>query len=169
VDAEVGSDPPLFSSAIGVRGDVTSVNNELQTEIEEMLRDRGPEVEVVLAERPAPGLVRVVIDRPGGVDLDLCEQVSRELSPLRERYALEVSSPGVERPLVRPEHYRRAIGSRVDVRTIAPIDGRRHYTALLVGADDAGIDLEQDGRAVRIGYADVRRARLVFESWGGRS
>ena len=146
-----------------------TVNEQLQTEIEGMLHDRSPDVEVVLAERVAPGLVRVVIDHPGGVDTDLCERVSRTLTPLRERYALEVSSPGVERPLVRPDHYRRVIGSRVDVRTIEPIDGRRHFTGDLVDADDAGIDLEQDGRPVRIAYAAIRRGRLVFDSWGGRS
>ena len=79
----------------------------LQQQIESTLRTTVPEVEVLLAEQPSPGLVRVTIDRPGGVvDLDLCERVSRELSPLRERYALEVSSPGIERPLVKPDHYR---------------------------------------------------------------
>jgi ribosome maturation factor RimP len=140
----------------------------LQHEIESTLATRVPDVEVVLAERPSPGQLRVVIDRPGGVDLDLCEQVSRELSPLRERYALEVSSPGVERPLVRPAHYRRAVGSRVDVRTVTPIDGRRHFTALLRAADDEGIDLEQDGQRVRIRYDAIRRGRLVFEHGGGR-
>jgi ribosome maturation factor RimP len=146
-----------------------TMNEQLQTEIEQMLHDRTPDVEVVLAERAAPGLVRVVIDHPKGVDTDLCERVSRELTPLRERYALEVSSPGVERPLVRPDHYRRVIGRRVDVRTVEPIDGRRHFTARLVGADDAGIDLEQDDRRVRIDYSAIRRGRLVFDSWGGRS
>jgi ribosome maturation factor RimP len=145
------------------------MNEQLQTEIEQMLHDRSPDVEVVLAERAGPGLVRVFIDHPQGVDIALCERVSRDLSPLRERFALEVSSPGVERPLVRPDHYRRAVGSKVDVRTVEPIDGRRHFTALLVDADDAGIDLEQDQQRVRIDYAAIRRGRLVFESWGGRS
>jgi ribosome maturation factor RimP len=146
-----------------------TINGQLQTEIEGMLHDRSPDVEVVLAERTAPGVVRVVIDHPEGVDLDLCERVSRDLGPLRDRFALEVSSPGVDRPLVRPEHYRRVIGSRVDVRTIAPIEGRRHFTARLVDADEAGIDLEQDDVRVRIDYSAIRRGRLVFDSWGGRS
>ena len=145
------------------------MNEQLQTEIEEMLRDGSPDVEVVLAERAGPGLVRVVIDHPDGVDTDLCERVSRELSPIRDRYALEVSSPGVERPRVRPPHYQRVVGKRVDLRTIEPIDGRRHFTARLAGADDAGIDLDQDGQTVRIGYDEIRRGRLVFDSWGGRS
>jgi ribosome maturation factor RimP len=145
------------------------MNEQLQTEIEQMLRNGSPDVEVVLAERAGPGLVRVVIDHPDGVDIGLCERVTRELSPIRDRYALEVSSPGVERPLVRPQHFRRVVGKRVDVRTIEPIDGRRHFTARLADADDTGIDLDQDGQTVRIGYEEIRRGRLVFDSWGGRS
>ena len=141
-----------------------ATNTQLQTEIEQMLSNREPDVEVVLAERAAPGLVRVVIDHPGGVDLDLCERVTRDLAPIRERFALEVSSPGVERPLVRPAHFQRAVGSRVDVRTIEPIDGRRHFTGELRAAGGEGIDLDQDGQAVHIAYPAIRRARLVFDS-----
>lgn len=139
----------------------------LQHEIESTLATRVPEVEVVLAERPSPGQLRVVIDRPGGVDLDLCERVSRELSPLRERYALEVSSPGLDRPLVKPEHYRRALGERVAVRTDAPVEGRRRFHGGLRAADDDGIEIEQDGRPVRIRYAEIRRSHVVYEPAGG--
>ena len=139
----------------------------LQHEIESTLATRLPEVEVVLAERPSPGQLRVVIDRPGGVDLDLCERVSRELSPLREQYALEVSSPGLDRPLVKPDHFRRAVGERVAVRTAAAIEGRRRFDGGLRAADDEGIELEQDGSPVRIRYADIRRSHVVYEPAGG--
>jgi ribosome maturation factor RimP len=141
----------------------------LQHEIESTLATRVPDVEVVLAERTSPNQLRVVIDRPGGVDLDLCERVSRELSPLRERYALEVSSPGLDRPLVKPEHYRRAVGERVAVRTDAPIEGRRRFDGGLRAADDEGIEIEQDGRPVRIGYAEIRRSHVVHDPAGGTS
>ena len=70
-------------------------SEELQQQIETTLRTRVPEVEVLLAELPSPGLLRVTIDRPdGAVDLDLCQRVSRELTPLRDRVAIEGSSPG---------------------------------------------------------------------------
>ena len=141
----------------------------LQHEIESTLATRVPDVEVVLAERTSPNQVRVVIDRPGGVDLDLCERVSRELSPLRERYALEVSSPGLDRPLVKPEHYRRAVGARVAVRTDAPIEGRRRFDGGLRAADDEGIEIDQDGRPVRIRYAEIRRSHVVHDPAGGAS
>jgi ribosome maturation factor RimP len=139
----------------------------LQHEIESTLATRVPEVEVVLAERPSPGQLRVVIDRAGGVDLDLCERVSRELAPLRERFALEVSSPGLDRPLVKPEHYRRAVGERIAVRTEAPVEGRRRFDGELRAADDDGIEIDQDGRPVRIGYADIRRGHVVYDPAGG--
>ena len=140
----------------------------LQEEIETTLRTRVPEVEVLLAERPSPGLVRVTIDRPGGaVDLELCERVSRELAPLRERYALEVSSPGIERPLVKPDHYRRALGSRVTVRTEQPQDGRRRFTGTLIDAGDDEIEIDLDGERARLPLAAVRRAHLVVDQAGG--
>jgi ribosome maturation factor RimP len=141
----------------------------LQQEIETTLAARVPGVEVVLAERSAPGRVRVFIDHPGGVDLDLCERVSRELGPLRERYALEVSSPGLDRPLVKPSHYRHAIGRRIAVRTGAPIDGRRRFVGGLESADDGGIEIDQDGDRVRIAYPAIRRAHVVYEPAGGAS
>ncbi len=141
---------------------------QLQDEIEQKLRATLPEVEVLLAELPSPGRLRVYIDRPDGtVDLDLCQRVSRELSALRERYALEVSSPGVERPLVRPSHFRRAVGSRITVRTSEPLNGRRSFSGGLLSADEDGIELDQDGTRVRIAYQAIRRSHLAEERGGG--
>jgi ribosome maturation factor RimP len=140
----------------------------IQHEIESTLATRVPEVEVVLAERPSPGQLRVVIDHPGGVDLNLCERVSRELAPLRTQYALEVSSPGLDRPLVKPDHYRRAAGERIAVRTDKPIEGRRRFEGVLLAAGEAGIEIDQDGQSVRVRYADIRRSHVVYEPAGGR-
>ena len=140
----------------------------LQQQIESTLRTTVPEVEVLLAEQPSPGLVRVTIDRPGGaVDLDLCERVSRELSQLRDRYALEVSSPGIERPLVKPDHYRAATGSRVHVRAAEAVDGRRSFTGTLTDAGDDEIEIDLDGARARLPYRAIQRAHLVAEQAGG--
>ncbi|MGH2853881.1 MAG: ribosome maturation factor RimP [Solirubrobacteraceae bacterium] len=89
----------------------------LQREIEEQLAEREPEVEVLLAEVVGGGTLRVFIDHPDGVTLVLCERVTAALAELRERYSLEVSSPGPERPLSKPEHFRRFVGRRARVRT----------------------------------------------------
>jgi ribosome maturation factor RimP len=143
---------------------------QLQDQVETMLRDAVPDAVVLLAELPTPGLLRVTIDRTeGAVDIDLCERVSRQLSPLRERYALEVSSPGIERPLVTPEHFRRFIGHEVAVRTEQPLDGRRSFRGRLTDAQDEMIQIDQEGEAVAIPMAAIRRAHLVVEGLGGTS
>jgi len=143
-------------------------SDELQQQIATTLRTRVPEVEVLLAELPSPGLLRVTIDRPdGAVDLDLCQRVSRELTTLRERYALEVSSPGVERPLVTPDHYRRVVGSRVAVRTSDAVDGRRQFRGTLTEASDDEIQLDLEGGQARLPYAVIRRGNLVDDQAGG--
>jgi ribosome maturation factor RimP len=114
--------------------------------------------------------VRVFIDRdPGGVDLALCEQVTRELAALRDRYALEVSSPGLDRPLTRPRHFARVVGETVNVRTHQPVDGRKTFTGRLLHAGDEHIDIDQDGETVRLSYPEIRRSNLVFDPPGGRA
>jgi len=140
----------------------------LQTDVERTLRERVPEVEVLLAERASQGLVRVWIDRADRpVDLELCERVTRELSALRDRYALEVSSPGVERPLTKPGHFQRVVGEPVAIRTEWPVDGRRRFHGRLLEAGDHDVEIDQDGRRVRIPYDAMRRSHLVFDPAGG--
>ena len=89
----------------------------IQADIEARLSESEPEVEVLLAEVVGGKLVRLFIDHPDGVSLDLCERVTKQLPEVREKYALEVSSPGVERPLTKPEHIRHFVGRRAKVRT----------------------------------------------------
>lgn len=142
---------------------------QLQTEVETMLRDGFPEVEVVLVDQPTPNRVRVFIDRSAApVDTDLLAEVSRELSPLRERYALEVSSPGIERPLVKPDHYKRVVGSSVAVRTEQPLDGRRSFKGVLTEAHEEMITIDLDGEPVQIPLAAVHAAHLVDDGRGGK-
>jgi ribosome maturation factor RimP len=143
----------------------------LQTEIEGLLAEREPEVEVLLAEVVGGGTLRVFIDHPEGVTLALCERVTGALPELRERYALEVSSPGVERPLTKPDHFRRFVGRRARVRTRGiPSDvrataapTRRSYTGELVGASDTEITLAAEGALLTIPYTQIRRSNLVEE------
>jgi ribosome maturation factor RimP len=143
---------------------------DLQADVERTLAERVPGVEVLLAERVSPGLVRVVIDRPGGsVDLDLCERVTRELSSLRDRFALEVSSPGEERPLTRPSHFQRAVGDTVAIRTDELLDGRRRFSGRLLSAGEEAVEIDQDGRPMSIPYRSIRRSHVVFDPAGGRS
>jgi ribosome maturation factor RimP len=137
---------------------------ELQEQIEHTISSRMPEVEVLLVERPSPGVVRVVIDRATApVDTDLCERVTHELAPVRTRYALEVSSPGADRPLTKASHYQRFLGRRVSVQTAEAIADQRNFRGGLTAATEDEIEIDQDGRPVRIPLRMIRRSRLVVE------
>jgi ribosome maturation factor RimP len=125
------------------------------------LKGSEPEVEVLLVEQTGAGRLRLFIDHPRGVDLALCERVTRSLGDLLEDYSLEVSSPGPERPLVRPEHFRRFVGRRVKVRTREEHEGRRAFTGELVGASDDVVTVAADNGIVSIPYADINRSNLV--------
>jgi ribosome maturation factor RimP len=133
----------------------------IQAGIESRLAEVEPEVEVLLAELVGGKLVRLFIDHPQGVTLELCERVTRELPDLREKYALEVSSPGVERPLTKPEHFRRFLGRRARVRTRGEHDGHRSFTGELLEAGDDGVTVAADTGVVSIAYADIHRSNLL--------
>jgi ribosome maturation factor RimP len=125
----------------------------------------------------ARDVVRIMVDCPGGVDLDALSRASTAISPVLDehpeltpegRYQLEVSSPGVERTLRTPGHYRRYIGSELQVKTRVAVDGsRRHHGRLLAAGEDA-IELElrdTAGRRLEFHYDDIERARTVLV-WG---
>src|ERR671927_245042 len=135
--------------------------SEIQTDIERRLAAAEPDVEVLLAEVVGGRLVRLFIDHPQGVTLALCEGVTTHLGPTRERYALEVSSRGAERPLTKPEHFRRFVGRRARVRTRGEHDGRRSFTGELLGATDDAVTVAADTGVVSIAYADIHRSNLV--------
>jgi ribosome maturation factor RimP len=143
----------------------------LQTDIERRLAQSEPDVELLLAEVLGGRLLRVYIDHPDGVTLALCERVTTLLSEERERYSLEVSSPGSERPLTKPAHFRRFVGRRARVRTRHPRPAGptesarpvRSFTGELVGASEEEITLAADGGVIAIPYAEIRRSNLVDE------
>lgn len=134
----------------------------IQTQIEGRLAEAAPDVEVLLAEVSGE-TVRVFIDHPDGVSLDLCEQVTHLLPEVRERYALEISSPGTERPLSKPAHFRRFLGRRARVRTRQERDGHRSFTGELVGASDTEVTIAAATGVVAIPYDDITRSNLVEE------
>ena len=134
----------------------------VQQEIETRLRETAPDVEVLLAEVVGDDLVRLFIDHPQGVTLELCEQVTQQLPEVRERYALEVSSPGPERPLSKPDHFRRYVGRRARVRTRRRLpDGHASITGELMDATDDAVTVAADTGVVSIAYADIHRSNLV--------
>jgi ribosome maturation factor RimP len=137
--------------------------SSVQAEIEARLAAAEPQVEVLLAEIMGGHTVRVFIDHPDGVTLDLCERVTHELAEIRERYALEVSSPGLDRPLTKPAHFRRFLGRRARVRTREARDGHKSFTGELVGASDEEVTIAASTGVIAIPYADIQRSNLVEE------
>ena len=134
--------------------------SDIQTEIETRLAEAEPQVEVLLAEVRGD-LVRLFIDHPQGVSLELCERVTNLLPELRERYALEVSSPGAQRPLTKPEHFRRYVGRKAKVRTRDAKDGHRSFTGELLNATEDTVTVAASTGVVSIAYADIHRSNLV--------
>ncbi len=137
--------------------------SKIQADIEARLAEVEPDVEVLLAEVVGGGLLRLFIDHPKGVTLELCERVTAHLVEVRERYALEVSSPGSERPLSKPDHFRRFVGRRARVRTRQAVDGQRSFTGELVGASDREVTIAIADGVVAIPYDHITRSHLVEE------
>ena len=127
-------------------------------------------VDVAFDRHGGRRVLRVIVDRDGGIDLDaiamLSERLSRRLdleSFSAEPYSLEVSSPGIERTLRSASQFRRAVGERIRVRVVAAIEGVRSFEGVLVAADDGGITIRVDGDDLRLANADVDSARTVVD------
>ncbi len=135
--------------------------DDLQGQIERRLQELDPALELIALERPAAETLRLYIDRPDRVDLALCERVTNHLRDLLESWSLEVSSPGADRPLTKPEHFRRYTGRRVRVRTREAIEGQRSFTGTLTAADDSRVRISAGAGEVEIPLARIRRSNLV--------
>jgi ribosome maturation factor RimP len=115
-------------------------------------------------------LVQVVVDAPGGVDVDRVAELARGLSrvldeadPLDGSYTLEVGSPGLERTLRRPAHYRKSVGREVSITTTVPVDGTTHHRGIVAAADDETVTITAGDRADRtIPFDAIAKARTVF-------
>jgi ribosome maturation factor RimP len=112
--------------------------------------------------------LRVFIDKEGGVTLEDCSKVSRQLSavldveePIGGKYTFEVSSPGINRPLFTPAHFARFKGCKVKVRLIVPIDGRRNFTGNIVDVQDEFIVLDVEGEQFKLKFVTINKANLV--------
>ncbi|HHC72830.1 MAG TPA: ribosome maturation factor RimP [Thiotrichales bacterium] len=121
--------------------------------------------------RPRNSLLRIYIDREGGVDVDDCALVSNQVSgvldvedAVRGHYTLEISSPGLDRPLFSLDHFRRFVGSRVKLKLEVPVEGRRNWSGRIRQVEDEVLILEDEqGEEYRLPFADVEQARLVPE------
>jgi ribosome maturation factor RimP len=136
---------------------------QIAKDIEERLATVEPQVELLACDQVAAERLRLFIDHPDGVNLALCERVTNHLRDLLVDYGLEVSSPGPERPLTKPDHFRRFIGRRARVRTREPLDGHKSFTGELVGATDDEVTVAANGGVVSIPYSEINRSNLLEE------
>ena len=136
----------------------------LEREISEKVAEALPGVEVLAVELTGPERFTVFVDRSEGVDHALCAQVTRVLWDYLRTYSVDVSSPGFERPLRRPEHFRSVVGRRVAVRTEHELDGRKKFRGTVAGANGAALALDvADGERVDIPYEQIVRGNLIDE------
>jgi ribosome maturation factor RimP len=149
-------------------------NTKLQSLVEPVVTGQGYElVDVELKTEPGVGLVlRVFIDKPGSsVGLDDCAQVSRELSAvldvedaIQARYSLEVSSPGLNRPLKKESDFARFIGKKAKIRTSRPVgESRRNFSGTLVAVEAGKVKIDVGDQVCEVPVADVEKANLVYE------
>ena len=122
----------------------------------------------------AGGVLQVLVDKPGGADIGVISTLSRSISraldehdPIDGTYALEVGSPGLERPLRVPAHFGGAVGTTVKVKTKPGVEGERRVEGTITAADDTSVTVQQaDGAERTLRYEDIERARTTFQ-WGG--
>jgi ribosome maturation factor RimP len=132
---------------------------ELTATITPAVESSLPGVEVLAVELLSPARFCVYVDHPGGVDLALCERVTRLLDTYRSDWTIDVSSPGPERPIRRPEHFRRAVGGTVKLKTA---DAKR-LRGTLVAADDDAVTVSVNGTAHEIPVGQIVRGNLIDE------
>ncbi len=155
----------------GVKKIVTSQAKIVETVrgmVDPILLDSGYDlVDVEYLRGPGGMVLRLIIDKPGGVTIDDCADVSHLVGDLLDvedpipcPYNLEVSSPGINRPLKKPQDFKRFAGQKVYVQTSEPVEGRRRFKGILLGMEQGEISLEAGDRVWKIPLECIRRARL---------
>ena len=143
---------------------VQEKEKSLQTEISAEVKKRLPDVDVLAVELAGPERFTVFVDHPKGVDHALCERVTNLLRSYLDRYSVEVSSPGVERPLRTRDHFAKAVGRKAAVRTGSDIEGRKRFRGEVVSAGERALTLQTANEAaVDIPYEEIVRGNLIYE------
>lgn len=145
--------------------------DQIRSSLEPIVSDLGCElVDVKLVTEHGRAILRVFIDKEGGLQVGDCQKVSREIdtlldveSGIRDRYDLEVSSPGLDRPLVKEADFSKFAGKKISLKTKTPIDGRQNYKGLLHGIEERRIRMTIDGKEYQIPFEQVERAKVVYE------
>jgi len=148
-----------------------SIAGQVGSLVEPILEEMGYElVDVEYVSSFGRWILRLFVDKEGGVTIGDCARISEELGDLidvkeiiRHEYNLEVSSPGLDRPLKKEKDLSRALGKRVKIRMTIPLEGRRNFTGVLLRHGDGILHLEVDGQEVALSWPDVAKANLIYE------
>jgi ribosome maturation factor RimP len=135
----------------------------LQDEIAPAVERSVPGVEVLAVELLSPTRFCVYVDHENGVDHALCGQVTNVLGSYLDDFTVEVSSPGPERPLRKPEHFAAAVGRRVSVRTGDELVGRKRFRGEVIAAEEEAVTLVVGSKPLRIPYDAIVRGNLIDE------
>jgi len=147
------------------------IPEKLQAIVERVVISMGYElVGIEYMQQNSTGLLRIYIDKDQGIVLDDCQAVSHQLSgvldvedPIAGNYNLEISSPGLDRPLFKAKDYQRFAGNTVKVKLARAQDGRKNYKGLLQGIENDEVILDMDGHEIRLSLANIEQSRLVPE------
>ena len=143
--------------------DLQAKERTLQREVSQKVESSVPGTEVLALELSGPDRFTVFVDHPKGVDHALCARVTNVLRDYLRQYAIDVSSPGIERPLRKPSHFERAVGRRVQLRTATDIAGRKRFKGELKQAGSTAVTVGVEGADVEIPYDAIVRGNLVDE------
>jgi ribosome maturation factor RimP len=135
----------------------------LQREISQRVESGLPGVEVLAVELSGPDRFCVYVDHPAGVDHALCGRVTDQLRDYLDRFTIDVSSPGLERPLRKPSHFANVVGRKVALRTAADIAGRKRFRGELVAAGEGAVTVQAGDVAFDIPYDSIVRGNLIDE------
>ena len=159
----MGASAPIFlERGRKTLNDTYARERTLTREIAPAVESNLPGVEVLAVELLSPSRLCVYVDRPSGVDLALCERVTRLLDEYRNDYTIDVSSPGPERPLRTADHFGSVVGQRVQLRTTGD-SGVRKLRAEVLRVDDQAVVVDASGVQLEIPYEDIVRANLIDE------
>ena len=136
---------------------------QLHRDVADTVQDRLPDVDVLAVELMGPERLCVYIDHPNGVDHALCESVTKTLRGYLDRYSLEVSSPGFERPLRTRDHFEDAVGRTVTVRTAVEVSGRKRFRGEVVEAGEEAATIEVGDERFGVPYDAIVRGNLIEE------
>jgi ribosome maturation factor RimP len=135
----------------------------LQREVTRLVERSLPGIEVLALELASPERFCVYVDHPNGVDHALCARVTKLLDDYRAEYTIDVSSPGIERPLRKPAHFRNAVGQEVTLRTSAEVGGKKKFRGEVLAADEREVTLGVSGTTLAIPYDAIVRSNLIHE------